>query len=128
MTLGECLLTPTKIYVKQVLDLIKKTNVKSISNITGGGFYENIPRALKENVSVKINKNSYEIPEIFKLIQKEGKIPEKDMYNTFNMGIGMVVIISEEDALKAIEILKEAGEEAYIIGEVVQGDKEVILV
>ena len=101
MTLGECLLTPTKIYVKPVLELMKKIQVKGVSHITGGGFYENMPRMLKEGVSLKINKDSYPILPIFKLIQKVGNIPERDMYNTFNMGIGMALIVKKEDAEKA---------------------------
>ena len=127
-TLGETLLTPTKIYVKQILNLIKEVNVKSLSNITGGGFYENIPRALNDSVSVEIKKDAYEIPAIFKLLQKEGNIPEKDMYNTFNMGIGMVAIVSTEDAQKTIKVLEQQGEKAYILGDVIEGTKEVILV
>lgn len=125
MTLGECLIKPTKIYVKPILELIEKVNVKGISHITGGGFYENMPRMLREGVSLKINKNSYSLPPIFKLMQKEGNIPERDMYNTFNMGIGMAVIVKKEETEKALEVLKEAGEEAYLIGEVIEGNKEV---
>ncbi len=120
MTLGEALLTPTKIYVKPVLELLKNVTVKGISHITGGGFYENMPRMLNENVSLKIDKNAYPILPIFKLIQKEGNIPERDMYNTFNMGIGMAIIIKKEEAQKAIEILEQQGEKAYVIGEVVE--------
>lgn len=124
-TLGESLLEPTKIYVKPVLKLIENVKVKGISHITGGGFYENMPRMLNEHVALNIDKNSYEIPAIFKLIQKEGNIPERDMYNTFNMGIGMAIIVSEEEKEKALQILKEAGETAYVIGEVVKGNKEI---
>lgn len=124
-TLGEALLEPTKIYVKPVLKLIEQIQVKGISHITGGGFYENMPRMLNEKVAININKNSYEIPEIFKLIQKEGNIPERDMYNTFNMGIGMAIIVSKQDEQKALEILKQEGETAYIIGNVVKGNKEI---
>lgn len=124
-TLGESLLEPTKIYVKPVLKLIENVKVKGISHITGGGFYENMPRMLNEKVALNINKNSYEIPAIFKLIQKEGNIPERDMYNTFNMGIGMAIIVSKEEKEKALQILKEAGETAYVIGEVVEGNKEI---
>lgn len=125
MTLGEALITPTKIYVKSVLELIQNVKVKGISHITGGGFYENMPRMLNEKVALNINKNVYEIPAIFKLIQKEGNIPERDMYNTFNMGIGMAIIVSKQEQEKALEILKQAGETAYIIGEVVKGNKEI---
>lgn len=124
-TLGEALLEPTKIYVKPVLELIKQIQVKGISHITGGGFYENMPRMLNNKVALNIDKNSYEIPAIFKLIQKTGNIPERDMYNTFNMGIGMAIIVAKQDQEKALEILKQAGENAYVIGEVVSGNKEI---
>ena len=127
MTIGESLLKPTKIYVKPILKLIEEVKVKGISHITGGGFYENMPRMLREGVSLKIDKNSYELPAIFKLIASRGNIPERDMYNTFNMGIGMCVIVPENEGEKAISILKEAGEEAYLIGEVIEGNKEIIL-
>lgn len=124
-TLGEALIEPTKIYVKPVLKLIDEVQVKGISHITGGGFYENMPRMLNEKVALNIDKNSYEVPAIFKLIQKEGNIPERDMYNTFNMGIGMAIIVSKEEQSKALQILKEAGETAHVIGEVVEGNKEI---
>ncbi len=127
MTLGESLLTPTKIYVKPVLELIKNITVKGISHITGGGFYENMPRMLKDGVSLKIKKDSYPVLPIFKLIQKVGEIPERDMYNTFNMGIGMAIIVKKEDSNKAIEILEQHGEKAYKIGEVIKGNKEIII-
>ena len=126
-TVGEALLEPTKIYVKPILKLIEQVKVKGISHITGGGFYENMPRMLREGVALKIDKNSYEIPAIFKLIAKRGSIPERDMYNTFNMGIGMAVIVPENEVEKSLEILKEAGEEAYLIGEVIAGNKEIIV-
>lgn len=126
-TLGEALLEPTKIYVKPILKLIEQVQVKGISHITGGGFYENMPRMLRDGVSLKINKNSYEVPSIFKLIQERGNIPERDMYNTFNMGIGMCTIVSENQVEKALQILKETGEEAYLIGEVISGNKEIII-
>lgn len=124
-TLGEALIEPTKIYVKPVLKLMETIKVKGISHITGGGFYENMPRMLNEKVALNINKNSYEVPAIFKLIQKEGNIPERDMYNTFNMGIGMAIVVSRKDAKNALEILKETGETTYEIGEVVKGNKEI---
>lgn len=124
-TLGEALIEPTKIYVKPVLKLLEQVNVKGISHITGGGFYENMPRMLNEKVALNINKDSYEVPAIFKLIQKEGNIPLRDMYNTFNMGIGMAIIVPKAEQEKALEILKEAGETAYVIGEVVEGNKEI---
>ena len=126
-TVGEALIKPTKIYVKPILKLIEEVKVKGISHITGGGFYENMPRMLREGVALKIDKNSYEIPAIFKLIESRGNIPERDMYNTFNMGIGMAVIVPEDEAEKAINILKDAGEDAYLIGEVVEGNKEIMI-
>lgn len=126
-TVGEALLEPTRIYVKPILKLIEEVEVKGISHITGGGFYENLPRMLRDGVSLKIDKNSYEVPALFKLIASRGNIPERDMYNTFNMGIGMAVIVPENEVEKAINLLKEAGEEAYLIGEVVEGNKEVIM-
>ena len=126
-TIGEALLKPTKIYVKPILKLIEQVKVKGISHITGGGFYENMPRMLRDGVALKIDKNSYEVPAIFKLIAKRGSIPERDMYNTFNMGIGMAVIVPENEVEKSLEILKEAGEEAYLIGEVVEGNKEITI-
>ena len=126
-TVGEALLEPTKIYVKPILKLIEQVKVKGISHITGGGFYENMPRMLREGVALKIDKNSYEVPPIFKLIAERGNIPERDMYNTFNMGIGMAVIVPENEVEKSLEILKQAGEEAYLIGEVVEGNREVII-
>ena len=125
MTLGEALLTPTKIYVKPVLKLIDEVTVKGISHITGGGFYENMPRMLNDNVSLEIQKDTYPVPEIFKLIQKEGNIPERDMYNTFNMGIGMAIIVPESDKEKALKVLEQEGEKAYVIGKVVKGNKEI---
>ena len=121
-SLGEALLAPTRIYVKPVLDVISKISVKSISHITGGGFYENIPRAL-----AKISKNSYEVPAIFKLLQQTGNISEHDMYNTFNMGIGMMLVVDKADAAKAVEILKVNGENAFIIGETVASNEGVII-
>ncbi len=127
MTLGEALLKPTKIYVKPILKLLKEVKVKGISHITGGGFYENMPRMLREGVSLKINKNSYEVPAIFKLIKSRGNIPERDMYNTFNMGIGMATVVPADQAKKAISILNQAGEEAYEIGEIIEGSKEIII-
>ena len=126
-TVGEALLEPTKIYVKPILKLIEQVKVKGISHITGGGFYENMPRMLRDGVALKINKNSYEIPPIFKLIAERGNIPERDMYNTFNMGIGMAVIVPENEVEKSLEILRQAGEEAYLIGEVIEGNREVII-
>ena len=126
-TLGETLLTPTRIYVKAVLALMDKSDIKGISHITGGGFYENIPRSIPEGLCAKIDKSKVRIPGIFELIMKRGDIPERDMFNTFNMGIGMDIIVKADDADTALEILKGCGEEAYIIGEVVKADKKLIL-
>ena len=126
-TLGETLLTPTRIYVKAVLALMDKVDIKGISHITGGGFYENIPRSIPEGLCAKIDKSKVRIPGIFKLIMKRGDIPERDMFNTFNMGIGMDIIVKADDADTALEILKGCGEEANIIGEVVKADKKLIL-
>lgn len=126
-TLGEELLTPTKIYVKSVLDLIDKINVKGICHITGGGFYENIPRILPEGVDAKIDVGSWEIPPVFKLVQRKGNITDEEMFGTFNMGVGMMIIVGEKDAEQAIQILKEAEEGAKIIGKIVEGNRRVIL-
>lgn len=124
-TLGEALLEPTKIYVKPVLKVLESINVKGISHVTGGGFYENLPRMLNDKVALNIDKNSYEIPAIFKIIQRQGNIPERDMYNTFNMGIGMAMIVAKEDVEKTLHILKNEGDTAYEIGEVIEGSKEI---
>lgn len=124
--LGETLLTPTKIYVKPLLALIEKCNVKAVSHITGGGFYENIPRMLKDGMSAKINKSAVPVLPIFNVIQKEGNISEHDMFNTFNMGVGMVIAIDKNQVDTALSVLTQAGEKAFVLGEVVEGDKEVI--
>ena len=126
-SLGETLLTPTKIYVKPMLALFEEVTVKSVSHITGGGFYENIPRSLPDGYSAKIDKASIRILPIFDLIAKTGNIPERDMFNTYNMGVGMSVVVAAEDAEKALEILKANGEDAYVIGSVVEGDEGVII-
>ncbi len=126
-TLGETLLTPTKIYVKSMLALMDEIDVKAVSHITGGGFYENIPRSLPEGYSVKIKRNDIKVLPIFELIAKVGNIPERDMFNTFNMGVGMSVVVASKDAEKAVEILKANGEDAYIIGQVVKSDEGVII-
>ena len=126
-TLGECLLTPTKIYVKPILSLLEKVNVKAISHITGGGFYENIPRSLPKGISAKIAKTNVQVLPIFDLIAQTGKIPERDMFNTFNMGVGMIVSVDKNDADKAVDTLKSAGEDAYILGELVESDEGVII-
>ena len=126
-SLGETLLTPTKIYVKPMLALFEEITVKGVSHITGGGFYENIPRSIPKGLGAKIEKKNVRVLPIFNLLQKAGNIPERDMYNTYNMGVGMSVIVAKEDAEKAIEILKANGEDAYVLGEIVKSDEGVIL-
>ncbi len=126
-TLGEVLLTPTKIYVKPVLKVMETIKVKAISHITGGGFYENIPRMLTDGITAKIQKGSWEVLPIFSYLQKQGNIPERDMYNTYNMGIGMVMAVAAEDAQNCVDILNAAGEKASVIGELVAGEKGVEL-
>ena len=126
-SLGETLLTPTKIYVKPMLKVFEEVNVKGVSHITGGGFYENMPRSIKKGLSVKIKKEDVKILPIFKLLQKVGGIDERDMFNTFNMGVGMTVIVAKEDVQKTLDILKANGEDAYVLGEIVSGDEGVIL-
>ncbi|MCC8112003.1 MAG: phosphoribosylformylglycinamidine cyclo-ligase [Ruminococcus sp.] len=126
-TLGECLLTPTKIYVTAIQKLLQEVTVKSIAHITGGGFYENIPRALKKGLSARIQRCDVQVLPIFDLIAKTGKIPEHDMFNTFNMGVGMAVCVASEDVDKAIRTLRDAGETAYILGELVESNEGVIL-
>lgn len=124
-SIGETLLAPTKIYVKPMCALFEKVTVKAVSHITGGGFYENIPRSIPKGFGAKIDKNALEILPIFTLLQKEGNIPERDMFNTFNMGIGMSVIVDKNDADKSLEILNANGADAYIIGETVKSDESV---
>lgn len=126
-TLGEELLTPTKIYVKTIQSLMASVDVKAMSHITGGGFFENIPRVLPENISVFIEKDALPTPPIFELIQKTGNIPERDMYNTFNMGAGLVVAVPEDQAEQALNAIADSGETGYIIGECREGEKEVQL-
>ena len=121
-TLGEALLEPTRIYVKPVLELAKEVRIKGCAHITGGGFYENIPRCLKKGIAARINKNALRIHPLFDLIASTGDIPERDMFNTFNMGVGMCLIVSREDADRALEILRANGEEAYICGDTVLGE------
>lgn len=127
MTLGECLLTPTKIYVKPIMNLLENVNVKAISHITGGGFYENIPRVLPDGISAKIERNAVQVLPIFDLIKRTGDIPERDMFNTFNMGVGMMVSVDKNGADKALASLKASGEDAYILGELVSSDEGVII-
>ena len=126
-TLGECLLTPTRIYVKAIMSLIDSVKVKSISHITGGGFYENIPRSLPKNLAAKIERNAVQVLPIFDLIQRTGDIPERDMFNTFNMGVGMIVSVDKNDADKAVAAIKAAGEDAYVLGELVESEEGVII-
>lgn len=126
-SVGEVLLAPTKIYVKPVLALLERVKVKGISHITGGGFYENIPRSIPDGLGAKIDRNAVRVLPIFELIAKRGGISERDMFNTFNMGVGMSIVVSKEDAEKTLEILSLNGEDAYIIGEIVKSDKKVIL-
>lgn len=126
-SLGETLLTPTKIYVKPVLALLDKVNVRGISHITGGGFYENIPRSLPHGISAKIEKSAVRTLPIFELIAHEGNISERDMFNTYNMGVGMSITVSKNDADLALSVLRENGENAYIIGETTVSDEGVIL-
>ena len=122
-TLGEALLTPTRIYVKPVLRCMEEATVKGVSHITGGGFFENIPRCLPEGLAAKIDKAAIKTPPIFAMLQSMGSIPERDMFNTFNMGVGMTVIVSPDDADKALAAL----DDAYVIGEIVESDERVIL-
>ncbi len=126
-SLGETLLTPTKIYVKPMLALFDEVKVKGVSHITGGGFYENIPRCFKKGLSAKIDKSAVKVLPIFSYMQKVGNIPERDMFNTFNMGVGMICVVAKEDAQKTLEVLKANGEDAYVIGEVVEGNEGVIM-
>ena len=126
-TVAETLLTPTRIYVKSVLALLEKVNVKGISHITGGGFYENIPRALPDGYTAKITRSAVKVLPIFDLIAKRGNIPERDMFNTYNMGVGMSITVPANEVETALEILKANGEDAYVIGEIVKGDEGVII-
>ena len=126
-SVGEVLLAPTKIYVKPMLALFDKVKVKGVSHITGGGFYENIPRSIPDGLCAKIDRASVRVLPIFDLIAKKGNIPERDMFNTFNMGVGMSVVVSASDADKALEILKANGEDAYIIGNVIRSDEKIVI-
>ena len=126
-TIAEALLTPTKIYVKPVLALLEKVDVKGISHITGGGFYENIPRSIPKGLTAKIDKSAVKVLPIFDLIARFGNIPERDMFNTYNMGVGMSIVVPANQVELAIETLKANGQDAYVIGEIVTGDEGVIL-
>ena len=126
-SLGETLLTPTKIYVKPVLALLEKVRVKGISHITGGGFYENIPRSIPEGLCARIEKSSVRVLPIFDLIKKAGNITERDMFNTFNMGVGMSITVDRDDADLALRSLRENGEDAYVIGEIISSGERIVL-
>ena len=122
-TLGQTLLTPTKIYVKDVLPLVEQSLIKSAAHITGGGFFENIPRALPEGLSAKVDKAAVKTPEIFRFLQEKGNIPERDMFNTFNMGVGMALVASPEKAEKVLSLCPGS----YVLGEIVESNEGVIL-
>ena len=126
-TLGETLLTPTRIYVKAVMSLLDAVNVKSVSHITGGGFYENIPRSIPDGLGAKIDKASVRILPIFKLIAEKGNITERDMFNTYNMGVGMSIVVPAEQKDLALEILKANGEDAYVIGEIIASEEKIVI-
>lgn len=126
-SIGETLLTPTKIYVKPVLKLLEEVKVKGISHITGGGFYENIPRSIPDGLGAVIERNAVRVLPIFDLIAKEGNISERDMFNTFNMGVGMSVVVTPEDADRALEILKANGEDAYVIGKIEKSEEKITI-
>ncbi len=125
-SIGETLLTPTKIYVKPVLALLDNVCVKGISHITGGGFYENIPRSIPKGLGAKIERGAIKILPIFDLIAKRGGISERDMFNTFNMGVGMSIVVAPEDVDTALKVLRDNGEEPYVIGTVIESDEEVV--
>ena len=126
-SLGETLLAPTRIYVKSILSLMEQVTIKSVSHITGGGFYENIPRCIPDGLCAKIEKSALRIPPIFTMLRRMGNVSEHDMFNTYNMGTGMTLIAAKEDADRAIAALKENGQDAYVIGEVVSGEEKVTL-
>ena len=127
MSLGDCLLEPTRIYVKPVLALAEQADLRAVSHITGGGFYENIPRALPEGLCAKIERQRVQVPPVFDLLAKTGKIPERDMFNTFNMGVGMTLVVPSDQADLAVRVLRENGENAYPIGEIAAGERGVEL-
>ena len=126
-SLGETLLTPTKIYVKPVLAVMDRVRVKGVSHITGGGFYENIPRMIPEGLCAKIREADVRVLPIFDLIAETGKITRRDMFNTFNMGVGMCLTVSSADAETALSILHDQGEDAYLLGEIVPGERRIEL-
>ncbi|MBR5991791.1 MAG: phosphoribosylformylglycinamidine cyclo-ligase, partial [Clostridia bacterium] len=126
-SLGETLLTPTKIYVKPMLALFDAVKVKAVSHITGGGFYENIPRSIPEGFCARIDKSAVRVLPIFKLLQERGGISEHDMFNTYNMGVGMTAVVSSADVEKALSVLHSFGEDAYVLGKIVKGSEKIIL-
>jgi phosphoribosylformylglycinamidine cyclo-ligase len=126
-TVGEALLEPTRIYVKPVLRCLAEIPVHGLAHITGGGFFENIPRCLPEGMTAKISKSSVRTPPIFRMLQFLGDIPERDMFNTYNMGVGMTAVVAEQDADAALSLLREGGVDAYALGEIVPGDERVVL-
>ena len=126
-TIAEALLVPTRIYVKSVLALLQKVDVKGISHITGGGFYENIPRSIPDGLCAKIDKSAVKVLPIFDMIASWGNVPERDMFNTYNMGVGMSIVVPAAEVETALEILKANGEDAYVIGKIVKGEEKVIL-
>ena len=126
-TIAETLLTPTKIYVKPILALLEQVDVKGISHITGGGFYENIPRSIPDGLGARIRKADVRVLPVFNLIAKVGNIPERDMYNTYNMGVGMSVVVPAAQAEKALEVLKANGQDAYLIGEIIASEEKIII-
>ena len=126
-TLGRALLEPTKIYVKPLLAALEAADIRGVSHITGGGFYENIPRAVPDGLCARIDRAAIKIPAVFSLLQRAGDIPERDMFNTYNMGVGMSAVVSKDTADRALEALRAAGEDAYVIGEIVRGEEKVVL-
>ena len=126
-TIAETLLTPTRIYVKSILALLEQVDVKGISHITGGGFYENIPRSIPDGLCAKIDKSAVKVLPIFDLIAQVGNIPERDMYNTYNMGVGMSVVVPASEVETALAVLKDNGIDAYVIGQIIEGEEKVIL-
>ena len=126
-TIADTLLTPTRIYVKPVLALLEQVNVKGISHITGGGFYENIPRSIPDGLGARIRKSDVKVLPIFDLIAKVGNIPERDMYNTYNMGVGMSIVVPAAEAEKAMEVLRSNGQDCYLIGEIIESDEKIII-
>ena len=121
------MLTPTRIYVRPMLALFEMVTVKAVSHITGGGFYENIPRSIPKGLGAKIDRKALRVLPVFDLIAKEGGVPERDMFNTFNMGVGMSVVVAEKDAEEALAVLKEAGEDAYVIGRIIPSEDGVVI-